>query len=159
MHPALFDFDIDFDRERLLDEAGVSSGYETFLDPLNNRPANGWLIKRIDSGYGLEVSNFFKDLLKSSDCRPRFYVQQPKVTIPFHTDRSTLCSINILLTDKTAPIFFRSGPVHYNTALLNTTVEHAVFNPSETRILYKISIFDKTFEEVKEKLPQKIQYR
>lgn len=159
MHPALFDFDIDLDRGQLLNEARVSAGYETFLDPLNDKPANGWLIKRIDSGFGLVVSNFFKDLLSSSDCRPRFYIQQPKVTIPFHTDRNTLCSINILLTDKTAPIFFRDGPVYYTTALLNTTVEHAVFNTSETRILYKISVFDKTFEEVKEKLPYKIQYR
>jgi len=159
MHPALINFDIDFDKETLLKEANDPEGYENFRDPLTNNPINGWQIKRITTGYGYTLSESFKNFFELQDARPRFYIQHPNVTIPFHTDRNTLCSFNILLTENTEPITFRDSTVSYRVGLLNTTVEHAIINSKHIRILYKISIFDKSFEEIKNVLPSKLQFR
>lgn len=153
MHPHLIDFELDFDRKKLLEEANDPSGYETFVDPKTKLSIEGWFIKKIGKGYGLEISNFFKKYFQLKDCRPRFYIQEPGVNINFHIDRGTLCSFNFLLSDTPDPITFRSGEVFYTTALLNTSVEHAVLATKNKRILYKISVFDKTFEEVKNTLP------
>lgn len=80
--------------------------------------------------------------------RPRFYFQDPGSFLDWHTDINTLCSVNMVLSDDPAPISFRSGETHYRQALLNTTVPHSVRNGRSERILFKISIFDMTFEEV-----------
>ena len=78
----------------------------------------------------------------------RFYRLKANTFLTWHIDSGTTCSVNFLLSGKTAPITFRSGKYHYKQALLNTTVEHCVQNGSEDRILFKISIFEKSFEDV-----------
>ena len=158
MHPHLINFEFDFDQERLLAEATDLEGYETFVDPKTKLSKEGWFIKKIKKGYGLEISDLFKEYFQLKDCRPRFYIQEPGVNINFHIDRGTLCSFNFLLSDTPDPITFRSGEVFYTCALLNTTVEHAVLSTKSKRILYKISVFDKTFEEIKNTLPLKLQF-
>jgi hypothetical protein len=155
----LIDFDLDFDKERLLAQANILSGYQTFIDPANNRPIHGWMIKPVSDGYGLEISNFLKDKFQLTDCRPRFYIQEAGINIPFHKDRHTLCSFNFLLSDDLAPISFIGRTVTYKTAVLNTSIAHAVINPKSKRILFKVSVFDKSFEEIKNVLPSKLQFR
>jgi hypothetical protein len=155
----LIPIDVDFDKEKLIAQANILSGYNTFIDPANNRPINGWLIKKISSGYGLEISDYLKDYFQLSDCRPRFYIQEAGVSIPFHKDRGTLCSFNFVLSDHLDPISFRDRTVTYKTALLNTSIDHAVINPKSKRLLFKVSIFDKSFEEIKNVLPSKLQIR
>jgi hypothetical protein len=88
--------------------------------------------------------------------KPRFYFQDPGSFLDWHTDINTLCSINMVLSDDPAPISFRSGEVFYRQALLNTTVPHAVQNGPNPRILFKISIFDQTYEEVASRIPYKM---
>ena len=78
----------------------------------------------------------------------RFYRLKANTVLPWHIDSGTSCSVNFLLSGKTAPVIFRSGKYHYKQALLNTTVEHSVRNGPEDRILFKISIFEKSFEDV-----------
>ena len=78
----------------------------------------------------------------------RFYRLKANTILPWHIDSGTTCSVNFLLSGKTAPVIFRSGMYHYKQALLNTTVEHSVRNGPEDRILFKISIFEKSFEDV-----------
>lgn len=156
---ALVPFDFDFDKEKLMAQADIVSGYEPFIDPANNLPIDGWLIKRISSGYGFEISNYLKDYFQCNECRPRFYIQEAGVSIPFHKDRGTLCSFNFLLSDHLDPISFRDRTVTYRTALLNTSIDHAVINPKSKRILFKVSIFDKSFDEIKNVLPLKLQFR
>ena len=155
----IINIDIDYNKDLLLEQANILLGYEKFLDPVNDSPVNGWLIKRISDGYGLKISNFIKDYFNLKDCRPRFYIQEAGVSIPFHKDRGTLCSFNFLLSESLDPITFRNRSVTYKTALLNTSIDHAVINPKSKRLLFKISVFDKSFEEIKNVLPSKLQIR
>jgi hypothetical protein len=155
----LINFELNFDKDLLLAQAEILSGYETFIDPKNNETIEGWLIKRISDGYGAEISDFLKDYFQLTDCRPRFYIQEPGVTIPFHRDRGTKCSFNFLLSDNLDPISFIDRTVTYKTALVNTSIDHAVINPKHKRILFKVSVFDKSFEEIKNVLPPKLQFR
>jgi hypothetical protein len=155
----LINIDIEFNANLLLDEAQLTDGYTTFIDPKTNNPINGWLIKRISSGYAFDLSNYLKDRFKLNDCRPRFYIQEPGISIPFHTDRGTKCSFNFVLSDNPDPISFRDRTVIYKTALLNTSIEHAVLNPKTKRILFKVSVLDKTFKEIRDVLPLKLQFR
>ena len=159
MHLPLIEFQIDFDRNRLLAEAEDQEGYQTFVDPKTNATIPGWYIKRVNRGYAQELTNFFKKEFALADCRPRFYIQDPGVDIGFHIDRQTLCSFNFLLSDDPDPISFRSGTMFYASALLNTTVEHAVLATKNRRVLFKISVFDKSFEEVSSVLPTRLQFR
>lgn len=159
MHPPIVNFELDFDREKLLAEATDPAGYETFVDPKTKLAIKGWCIKKVNAGYALEISDFFKEYFQLKDCRPRFYIQEPGIDIKFHIDRATLCSFNFVLSDNPDPITFRFGKVFYTSALLNTTVEHAVLSTRTKRILFKISVFDKTFEEIKDVLPHKLQLR
>jgi hypothetical protein len=78
----------------------------------------------------------------------RFYRLKADAVLPWHIDSGTKCSINFLLSGKTAPVVFKTGTYHYKQALLNTTVEHMVRNGPKDRILFKISIFEKSFEDV-----------
>jgi hypothetical protein len=155
----LIDLNFDFDKDRLLSQANIVSGYQPFIDPANGGAVNGWLIKRVTDGYGLEISNFLKDYFHLTECRPRFYIQEAGVSIPFHKDRGTLCSFNFLLSDDLDPISFRHRTATYKTALLNTSVDHAVLNPKNKRILFKVSVFDKSFQEIINVLPSKLQLR
>ena len=79
---------------------------------------------------------------------PRFYFLAPNFTLPRHTDNNTTCSFNFILSDEPAPISFDDEDISYYQGLLNTTVPHSVRNGPKERILLKISIFDKSFEEI-----------
>ena len=114
-----------------------------------------WLIKRVDSGYGKQLQDYFKDILDSDDIRPRFYIQQEGYTLPWHTDNGTLCSINIVCNEDTSPINFRDEDIFYKVALLNTQVEHSVSTTTKERWLFRLSIFDKKFEAVRDRLIKK----
>jgi hypothetical protein len=86
----------------------------------------------------------------------RFYRLLANELLPFHTDRGTQCSINVILSNQPAPISFRIqnkiSNHYYNVALINTQHEHSVQNGSEDRILFKISIFDENFDSVAAKI-------
>lgn len=157
-NPDLIEFEIDFDKEKLLEEANDLTGYKEFIDPKFNIPIKGWMIKTVNSGYALEISNFFKEYFNIKDGKPRFYILDSSFGLPFHIDRGTLCSFNFLLSENPDPISFRYGKVYYKNALLNTTIEHAVLPTTNKRILFKISIFDKNFDEIKNILPYKLNY-
>lgn len=104
-----------------------------------------------------------KDFVK--DYRPRFYSLDANTYLMNHIDHNTLCSINIIIgdeDDKPAPVIFEGGEMHkrpegglkmhYKSALFNTTKMHGVINDNEDRILLKISIFDKTYDECRDQI-------
>jgi hypothetical protein len=159
MDKKIIHIEVDFDKEKLIQESKDYRGYETFLDPLNQTPIDGWKIKRINDGYGMEISNKIKEIFNLNDCRPRFYIQTAGVDIPFHTDRGTKCSFNFILSENADPITFRDGIVYYQNALLNTSVDHSVVNTKYDRTLFKVSVFDKTFEEIANDLSSKLRFR
>ena len=82
----------------------------------------------------------------------RFYRLKANTTLPMHIDSGTKCSINFLLNDDGAPVIFESGEYIYKQALLNTSIMHGVVNGDKDRIIFKISIFESTYDEVKHKL-------
>lgn len=158
MNNFLTNIEVEFDRDRLLSQSLEIEEYETFTDPLNGNKITNWQIKKITNGYGYEIAESFKKQFGLKDCRPRFYIQAPHSVIPFHVDRGTLCSLNILLSEDLTPITFKSGNVYYKSALLNTQELHAVRTGTERRVLYKISVFDKTYQELRDVLPSKLSF-
>ena len=148
--------EIIIDEKLLLSQALDELDYKIYVDPITGKEISGWKIKRVNDGYGHQIAESFKIHFDIKDCRPRFYLQEPYSVIPFHVDRGTLCSLNILLSDNLTPITFENEDVYYKSALLNTQKLHAVRTGSERRILYKISIFDKTYQELRDVLPYKL---
>jgi len=150
----IYKFHFDYDHDLLMHQA-KEEGYENFIDPKGGKVFDDWFIKRIDSGYGKKISDMFAETF---DCevRPRFYIQNPGYSLGFHRDRGTQCAINIVLQGEDDKITFRENGVEesisYKVALLNVQKEHAVFEPRNKRYLFKMSIFDKSYQEIKENL-------
>ncbi len=116
------------------------------------KSVNYWRVVRLEDLQSDIVDNYCKQFAKDYDIPGkvdgRFYRLKANTILPWHVDSGTKCSVNFLLSGKTAPVIFRSGMYHYKQALLNTTAEHSVKNGPEDRILFKISIFEKSFEDV-----------
>lgn len=95
---------------------------------------------------------FYNDI--GLEGKPRYYILDSNSVLPPHIDLNTECSINHLLSGNAAPITYTNhGNFKYTTALINTKEEHSVDNTNYSdRYLFKISFFDYTFKEVKEKL-------
>ena len=90
------------------------------------------------------------ELIKAS---PRFYKQHANYNVPAHQDIDTLCCVNILISKDNAPVHFEDwGEYTYHCALLNVTHRHKVDPWSKERHLLKLSIFDRTYEQVREEL-------
>tara|TARA_B100002019_G_scaffold194251_1_gene168209 strand:+ start:423 stop:884 length:462 start_codon:yes stop_codon:yes gene_type:complete len=111
-----------------------------------------WRVIRLDDLKSDIVDNYCRQFAEryniSGKVDGRFYRLVANTVLPWHIDSGTKCSINFLLSGKTAPIIFKSGTYHYKQALLNTTIEHSVRNGPVDRILFKISIFDMSYEKV-----------
>lgn len=100
--------------------------------------------------------------LLDADARARYYWLKPKRQLWWHTDAGTQCSINYVLNGNDALVQFSDtgedleGPppenyneFKYRSAILNVTKYHSVPNDSSLpRVLFKISIFNKTYEEI-----------
>lgn len=102
-----------------------------------------WHISRHTSDYIESIMNDFK--IKG---KPRFYWLEPFFELPEHIDYGTTCSLNFVLSDDPAPVTILGKDYLYKQALLNTTVLHSVKNGAKERVLFKISIFDETYDEV-----------
>jgi len=90
---------------------------------------------------------------KPKDGEPRYYILKANSVLPMHTDKDTMCSVNHLL-EGTAPIRFENhGVYEYSTALLYISLPHMVDNSNlPDRLLFKISFFNHTFEQVKSQI-------
>lgn len=120
-----------------------------------------WKVIRGDdmtSDFANKVANYFKQTYGiEGRVDGRFYRLLANATLPYHTDRSTQCSINMILSEgDPASVKFRRNGVeqeyNYRLALLNTQEEHSVENGPEDRILFKISVFDEDYESVAAKI-------
>mgnify|MGYP000149542506 CR=1 FL=1 len=89
------------------------------------------------------------------DGDPRFYVLEPYAFLGQHLDHGTQCSINVILSDKPAPVSFMGKEFYYEACLLNTQLRHGVQNGPEERLLFKLSIKNKTYDEVKQILEKR----
>lgn len=145
----LFHINYKVDKTKLLAEALIvkksAKGYTDSRYP--DLKINDWLIGHSQSAYSYEV---MRDL--NVEGRPRFYWLRPNAVIPEHVDNGTLCGINFILTNGASPISFSDRDYYYEAALIDTTVPHRVKNNENERIMFKISIFNETFEQVAEKI-------
>lgn len=134
-----------------LDEPYLFKLYETYLsqsEPYVDARYPGsfenWQILRLEPHFFAPI---FADLGISGS--PRFYHLKKNTKVPPHVDNKTLCSINFILGDSDpAPIRIEGKEYFYRQAVLNTQKMHEVHNGNSDRLLFKISIFDKTYDEV-----------
>ena len=152
MENEIFIFDFEFDESKLLE---TWERYKDSAIPYQDKRMRGslsnWKIARdVQSDYIDHLNSLF-----SIESKPRFTIQEKGSMLPMHTDLGTECSINILLsTSNPSPVTFEESgnTYYYKTALLNTSLRHGVNNVNEERLLFKMSIFGETFEQVKEKI-------
>ncbi len=139
----IYDIDYHIDRDYVLYESEKVQ-YSSFVDPKSKNVLDFWKICHDVGPYTQAITN---DLCKILDVhiKPRYYIQEVGSTIPWHVDRGTKCAINVVLSTDRDPIEFRDRSYHYSTALIDTTKEHRVSAVTEPRVLFKMSIFDKSF--------------
>lgn len=157
MQNNLVHLDVEFDKKLLLEQANEKEGWKNWQDPKTGRVFNDWYVKHVDSGYAMAIAEYFKKEFGIKDCRPRFFWTKAGFNLPFHKDRGTLCAVSFMLYEEKDPISFEDSEVEYTYALLNVSKDHAVFNSEHDRLQFKLSIFDKSFEELRDVLPSKIQ--
>lgn len=144
----IFPFEFKLNKKILLDEWNkVKNNLKEYNDERMKESTSNWKIVRHKFDYADELSNIF-----NVNARPRFYILDANTTLAQHTDLGTLCSLNFILNNNTAPINFDGTTIHYKNALIDTTKLHGVVNNDKDRLLFKMSIFNESFDEVKEKL-------
>ena len=149
----LHKFDIDVDRDLILNDVNSNrDNFAPFFDPKRQRIISFMHHYHITEGYTYDLFLKVKDKLSLTDARPRFIILDANSTLGIHKDRGTLCSLNFVLTGD-CPITFIDHSELYTNALLNTQVMHAVHNTGDIeRVLFKISVFDEEYEQVKKRL-------
>lgn len=96
------------------------------------------------------IGNYIKKIMEDFEVQgtPRFYWLKPNAVISTHTDNTTKCSLNFLLSDHNTAITINNKDYFYKNALLDTTQPHSVKNGDKERLLFKISIENESFETV-----------
>jgi hypothetical protein len=141
-------FDFDLDVNHLLEIwSKIKNKQINYKDDRFDKASSHWKIVRHDFEYAKELSKIF-----NVESRPRFYILDANTILNQHTDFGTLCSLNFILSDNPAPIIFGDTELTYKYALLDTTELHGVVNNDEDRLLFKMSIFNESFDDVNKKL-------
>ena len=97
--------------------------------------------------YIVSLMNAFK--VESKDLRCDFFLTKPGGFLPKHVDPRSRVAILVPLTQNTGPLVVENKEYLYQTAvLLNTQREHEVKSPTEDRLMFRIGIHDKYFEEL-----------
>ena len=150
----IYGFDYEFDRSLLLGEFQKLTGDLTeFTDTgLPGKISKLKILEDFHFDYLDYLNNLFD--IKSE---AKFYVVKSGEDFDLHVDSLPLCSINVLLSGNPAPVYIGGKNYFYKNCVLNVKKPHGVFNNTEDRILFKLSIFDYSFEEVKEKVKNAIQ--
>lgn len=116
----------------------------------DGKKLDNWLIYRHESEYSKKIMDDFE-----VQGKVRFYWLEPNSSIPLHVDYNTKCSINFILSENQGPVTIQGVDYFYSQALLNTSVPHCVNNGKYERVLFKISIFDTSFEDLAKKIKYK----
>lgn len=140
------------DKTLLIREAEIFKELaESYTDPrYPGKELDNWLIYRHSSDYSKKIMDDFE-----IEGKARFYWLSANTVLPEHVDNNTTCSINFVLSDDAAPVNIQGKDYFYKQALLNTTIPHSVRNGNAERILFKISIFDKSFKDIASRIKYK----
>ena len=100
------------------------------------------------------ILSMFKSVLDTDNIEANFFTQQKDTEVKAHIDVGTPCAINFIIHGGATPIIFDEGGTHfYTNALLDVSKRHSVPLQLETeRLVFKLRILDKTFEEAQEKI-------
>ena len=143
--------DYPLDRERLLVSAeNARKNSKSYSDYRTSIPMENWVIAPYTDSYIEQIQH---DLGVSG--KPRFYFAAPNFTVPTHIDNGTLCAVNFVISDQASPVTYGNQNYLYTQAVLNTTQPHSVMNGPVERILFKISIFDESYESLVARIPYK----
>ena len=123
---------------------------DEYVDPRINKIVKHWKVVKHTTSY---IEKIIEDFGVGGS--PRFYWLAPNTRLGTHVDNGTTCSINLILSENPAPVTILNVDMFYTQALLNTTLPHSVINGPQERVLLKISIFDKTFDEVSQQINYK----
>lgn len=85
--------------------------------------------------------------LTVSNAKPRYYRQEARSDLDAHKDLGSTASLNIVLEGSGPITFDNKYEFHYKCALLNVAKLHSV-RTEDTRVIFKLSIDDMTYEEV-----------
>lgn len=142
----LLRLDYPLDKDILWEIANsIRNQADNYVDPRINKVIKNWMIVKHTAPY---IEKIIADFGVGGS--PRFYWLAPNSRLDTHVDNGTRCSINLILNENPAPVTIMNTDMVYTQALLNTSLPHSVTNGPEERVLLKISIFDKTFEQVSE---------
>jgi len=134
-----------FVEESYLESEAIDlNGYEPFVDPKTGNVFNDWLIKK-SGWYSKRTKKYYEQIFKC-ELKPRYYFQKAGFELPMHQDRGTMCSLNIVIGSDYDPITFETFTHSYKSAILNTQKKHSV-KATKDRYIYKLSIFDISYEE------------
>jgi len=151
MNSYLLPINYRFDTEALLREANQKE-FAVYEDTKHGK-TDGWNILKDDIPQGLIQAKEFCEFYGLEEGSPRYYKLEANHYLMPHVDFNTTCSVNHILSNESAPVTILGEDYHYKTALLNTSVQHGVNNiGKEERLLFKISFFESTYEEIREKI-------
>lgn len=87
-----------------------------------------------------------------------FYYMPAGTSLPAHRDQKSICALNVIIGDCTDPVRYdeTGNEYSYKTALLDTVKIHSVPKLKKDRLIYKFSVIDRSFEEMKEIIKQKL---
>lgn len=85
--------------------------------------------------------------------RASYYLQEAGHEVPWHKDDGPLCSINLLIKGE-APIRFEEEDIYYTCMLFDSTKMHMVPASDTDRLILKISVLDKTYEDIRDILSE-----
>lgn len=156
-------FDYPFDDEKIEDRY-FSNQWEDYKD---TRLGTTWptykmsAFSKYDNNEKKDVWDYAEEIiedlgLSNCDIHPRFFWLGPNTRLGPHTDDKTLCSINYIINDDYGPIVVEDKTYYYKSCLLNCQRTHGVPTYPKERRLFKLSIFDKTFEEVYEIIKDRV---
>lgn len=87
----------------------------------------------------------------------KFVFLQPFTKLPWHSDKGTKSAVIWKLSGDEV-VEFRDKSYSYKTAIVDTSKEHRVQVREHERILFKLSCFDTTYEELASTFAKKFMY-
>ena len=148
-------FPIDEFAVSLIDEYENKKGNANVYQIVNWPSHSQYYLLKEDIPIAQAVADKFKELY-GIECFPRYYVLDKGYVLDVHRDAGTQVSFNYLLSDDNDPLefFVNNNKIDliYKKGLLNLQIPHAVPESKNIRILLKLSIYDYSFEECKQKI-------
>lgn len=115
---------------------------KSWVHPIKGYEVKNWKTFDFENEYTTKIKNEL-----NIEANSKFVFQSNNYLLKPHVDVGTLCSINVILQGFKDPVIFEGKEYYYRQSLLNVQKMHSVFT-TEERILFKMSIKNKSFDEL-----------